>query len=95
VRLPTDLHIDQAGTIYLAERPEDETQDSWISIRDREGNSLASWTSIRDREGNSLASWTTPRGHQIWIDSHGDIYMVTGATGVLKDAAAVKYVRLS
>ena len=81
VRLPTDLHIDQAGTIYLAERPEDETQDSWISIR--------------DREGNSLASWTTPRGHQIWIDSHGDIYMVTGATGVLKDAAAVKYVRLS
>ena len=78
--LPTDLHIDQHGTIYLAERPDDDSSDGWISVR--------------DEEGQQLARWDTPRGHQIWVDTHADIYLVAGSRRLPGQGAAVKYLRM-
>ena len=77
LQLPTDLHIDRHGTIYLAERPDNEGIDGWISIL--------------DEEGHRLARWSTPRGHQIWVDGHSDMYLVTGSQGSSQQGAAVKY----
>ena len=80
VSLPTDLHIDHSGTIYLAERQGDGT--------------LATWISVRDPAGNVLARWDTPRSHQIWVDLHGDIYLVSGLLGSPENGVATKYVRM-
>jgi DNA-binding beta-propeller fold protein YncE len=30
---------------------------------------------VMDKEGNILAQWDSGQGHQIWVDSHGDIYL--------------------
>ena len=30
---------------------------------------------VLDKAGNVQARWDTPYGHQIWVDSHDDIYM--------------------
>lgn len=81
VQLPTDLHIDGDGNIYVAERPDNEALESWISLR--------------DRRGHLLARWTTPRSHQIWIDLHGDIYLVTGLAGLPRQGGVIKYLRKS
>ena len=78
VTLPTDLHIDSSGTIYLAERQDNETLKNWISVR--------------HRAGQVLARWDTPRSHQIWVDRHGDIYLVSGLLGLPGNGVATKYV---
>ena len=79
VHLPTDLYIDADETFYISERPDNEPLESSISVR--------------DKRGNILARWTTPRSHQIWVDSHGDIYLVTGMLAVSPDRPVIKYVR--
>jgi sugar lactone lactonase YvrE len=79
VRLPTDLHIGQDGVFYLAEREDNETQENFLTVR--------------DVEGNVLASWPTPRSHQIWPDSHGDIYLVNGTGSRPAGGVATKYIR--
>lgn len=80
VNLPTDLHVDSNGTIYLAERQDNETLENWITVR--------------DRAGQVLARWDTPRSHQIWVDRHGDIYLVSGMLGLPENGVATKYVRM-
>ena len=80
VRLPTDLHIDHSGIIYLAERQDNE--------------SLKNWITVRDRAGQVLSRWDTPRSHQIWVDRHGDIYLVSGLLGLPENGVATKYVRM-
>ena len=80
VQLPTDLHIARDGTIYVAERPDNEALENWISVR--------------DTSGAILVRWQTPRSHQIWVDTHGDIYLVTGLRALPPHGAATKYVRV-
>ena len=80
VSLPTDLHIDHSGIIYLAERQDNETLKNWITVR--------------DRTGQVLARCDTPRSHQIWVDRHGDIYLVSGLLGLPENGVATKYVRV-
>ena len=81
VRLPTDLHMDGNDIVYVAERPDNETLENWISVR--------------DKSGNVLARWDTPRSHQIWVDRRGDIYLVAGLRGLPPRGAAIKYSRIS
>ena len=81
VQLPTDLHIDRDGNIYVAERPDNDAPENWITVR--------------DQAGSVLARWSTPRSHQIWIDAHGDIYLVTGSVGLPKHGAAIKFLSMS
>ena len=69
-----------AVTIYLAERLDNETLNNWITVR--------------DRAGQVLARWDTPRSHQIWVDHHGDIYLVSGVLGLPENGVATKYVRM-
>ncbi len=78
--LTTDLHIARDGTIYVAERPDNEALENWISVR--------------DTSGAILVRWQTPRSHQIWVDTHGDIYLVTGLRALPPHGAATKYVRV-
>ena len=80
VQLPTDLHTGRDGTIYVAERPDNDAPEGWISVR--------------DGKGAQLARWTTPRSHQIWIDSHDDIYLVTGTQRLSRQGGATKYIRM-
>lgn len=80
VQLPTDLHTGRDGTIYVAERPDNEAPEGWISVR--------------DGKGAQLARWSTPRSHQIWIDSHDDIYLVTGTQRLSRQGGATKYIRM-
>ncbi len=72
LNLPTDICIDTEGAFYVCERRGD--SEDWISVR--------------DDGGNELARWDTPRGHQIRVDSHGDIYMAGPGS-----KAITKYVR--
>ena len=81
VKLPTDLHIDGAGAIYLAEREANDPLDHFITIR--------------DQSGDVQATWKTPRSHQIWPDQHGDIYLVSGVRGLPSGGVATKYVKVS
>ncbi len=81
VQLPIDLHIDGNDIVYVAERPDNETLENWISVR--------------DKSGNVLARWDTPRSHQIWVDRRGDIYLVAGLQGLPPRGAAIKYSRIS
>jgi len=80
LNLPTDLHIDSTGVIYLAERRDNETLENWITVR--------------DQAGDTVARWNTPRSHQIWVDPHGDIYLVSGVRGLPQSGVATKYVRI-
>ena len=43
---------------------------------------------VLDKSGKVQARWNTPYGHQIWVDSHGDIYMA-----VCWEQRVQKYVR--
>ncbi len=80
-QLPTDLVIDRDGNIFVAERPDNESQVNWITVR--------------DKEGHIQARWDTLRSHQIWIDAHDDIYLVAGALGLPEHGVAIKYLRVS
>ena len=80
LQLPTDLHTGRDGTIYVAERPDNEASEGWISVR--------------DGKGAQLARWSTPRCHQFWIDSHDDIYMVTGTQRSSRQGGATKYIKI-
>ena len=60
----TDIYIDSDETVYVCER---------------QGES-ESWISIRDKQGNVQGRWASPRCHQIWVDSHGDIYMANSTS---------------
>ena len=76
VKLPTDLHMDPKGICYLAERQDNGTLENWISVR--------------DRAGHVRARWNTPRSHQIWVDRHGDIYLVSGTLSLPQNGVATK-----
>lgn len=78
---PTDLFVDGNGEFFVAERVNHETKVNWITVR--------------DRTGKVLARWDTPRIHQIWIDSHGDMFLVTGAVAEPREKAIFKYIRKS
>jgi len=80
VQLPTDLHIDQDEVVYIAERPDNESLDNWITVR--------------NKIGGTLAGWNTSRSHQIWVDRRGDIYLVSGRQGSPPGGAAVKYCKI-
>ena len=80
LNLPTDLHIDSTGVIYLAERQDNETQENWITVR--------------DQAGDTVARWNTPRCHQIWVDLHGDIYLVNGVRELPQSGVGTKYIRI-
>ena len=45
---------------------------------------------VLDKQGNHLAEWSTPYAHQIWVDTHGDIYMA-----VCWEQRIMKYLRKS
>ena len=76
---PTDLFVDANGHFFVAERLNHETKVNWITVR--------------DSTGKILARWDTPRIHQLWVDSHGDIFLVTGAAAEPRDKAIFKYIR--
>lgn len=59
---PCDIFIDRAGIVYVAEL------DSLISIFGPDGGLLARW-------GSPTNSTGMDGGHQIWVDSVGDIYV--------------------
>ena len=63
---PTDIYM-VSDTVYVCERTE---EDSWITVR--------------DKEGNVLSRFDTPRCHQIRVDSLGDIYMTCSSSSVGK-----------
>ena len=75
VGLPTDLFMDAGETIvYLVER--------------RENGDPKYWMTVRDRSGNVLERWDSPRAHQMWLDSHDDIYLALSV-----EESVTKYVR--
>jgi hypothetical protein len=63
---PTDIYM-VGDTVYVCERTE---EDSWITVR--------------DKQGNVLSRFDTPRCHQIRVDSRGDIYMTCSSSSVGK-----------
>ena len=80
VQLPTDIHIGRDGLFYLAER--------------ESGDAVENLLTVRDGDGNVLASWRTPRSHQVWPDTHGDIYLVSGAATDAAKGLATRYVKV-
>ena len=73
VHLPTDIFMINDETVYVYER---------------DMSPEADWISVRDKQGKVLARWDTHRSHQLWVDSHGDIYMTESP-----DYAINKFVR--
>ena len=76
---PTDLFVDSNGDFFVAERPNHQTKTNWITVR--------------DGSGSVLARWDTPRIHQLWVDSHDDLFLVNGALAEPRSNAIFKYLR--
>jgi hypothetical protein len=72
VHFPTDIFMDANDIVYLYEGHE--PPDHWISVR--------------DKQGKVLAQWDTPRGHEIWVDARGDIYL-----SITYEARIMKFVK--
>ncbi len=74
LHLPGDIHIDANDAVYVYEGG---------------GHAPGNRISVLDKRGNVLARWDSPPGHEIWVDTQGDIFLTLPfAPGV------VKYVRL-
>jgi DNA-binding beta-propeller fold protein YncE len=57
---PVDICMDGDENVFLHEGGTDEESPR---------------ITVLDKAGNMQARWDTPYGHQIWVDTHGDIYM--------------------
>ena len=68
-----DICMDSSETVYVHEGGADGTGPR---------------ITVLDKEGNLQARWDSPYGHQIWVDSHKDIYMA-----VCWEQRIMKYVR--
>ena len=57
--------------------PVDICMDSDENVFVHEGgvNNESPRITVLDKSGKVQARWNTPYGHQIWVDTHGDIYM--------------------
>ena len=78
LNLPTDLFMDANEKVYLYCHGPSYQEGPAVDALD---NSI----SVLDKEGRVEATWNTPRSHQIWVDSHEDIYLtVTFGRKLLK-----------
>ncbi len=76
LNLPGDIFMDANDTVYVYEGGAGETGGTRISIL--------------NKSGDVLARWDSPPGHQIWVDSRGDIYLTVPFRKKL-----TKYVKVS
>ena len=76
LNLPGDIFMDANDTVYVYEGGAGETGGTRISIL--------------NKGGDVLARWDSPPGHQIWVDSRGDIYLTVPYRKKL-----TKYVKVS
>ena len=73
LHIPTDLFIDAHGAVFICEGGA-QGNDNYITVR--------------DLQGRVQAQWDTPPGHNMAVDSRGDIYLTIGL-----DKRVVKFIR--
>ena len=59
-----------------------------VYVHEGGANGTGPRMTVLDKKGNLQARWDSPYGHQIWVDSHYDIYMA-----VCWEQRILKYVR--